>query len=176
MRILLSLSALVFGVVILFLSLIRSGWETATITIDGDRLRTEPIFFEVRNDDGGVEKRLYKIPNTLVLPKNPSYVLKTWRDWLWYLMAKSPKDKSEMARLIADKRMGEAIKMSKGAGKTAEEAVEWLVLANNWLERPSPQIFQASLAYKYEIEIIKATGEIDSVKYLELIKKLEGIK
>lgn len=172
MKVGISLGAMVLGLLILFVSLVRTGWEMTRLDLGGEGLKTEPIYFEIRQPDGGIIKDYYKIPDSKVLPDDPTYGLKRWRDWLWYYLAGNSESRARTALLIADKRMGEMMKTGKL--EVAREAVAWLVLASQY-PPIGGQVYKASLAYQQEVERIGKKSEKDGVKYLELSKKLKEI-
>jgi len=164
--------------------LVRAGWEATVINRDIGGLRTEPIFFEVLGPDGGVNERCYKTPNSVILPGGPAYRLKELRDFIWYKLANNPVAKFRMALLIADKRIGEAIKMEQDDNFSgddfavvAKEAVDWLSTASRLAKdiESKNQISQASLAYRHEIEEARVKWGNNGVEYLELLKKLKAI-
>lgn len=180
----LSGAVLLLGGLILFLSLVRAGWEVTALNNEGDRLKTESIFFEVPEPDGGMSKRCYKIPRSAVLPDQPAYRLKEWRDFLWFFLADDGESKFKMAILIADKRMGETIQLGQKTGlseedflEAAAEAVDWLLIANNLAKTTESknQIAEASLAYRHEVEKAGNKWGGNSVEYLELVQKLKSI-
>lgn len=99
--------------IILFWSLVLSGYQKLKHDIKENSLRKIPIEYIKEMDNGERIKMIYKVPLSNVDPKNLKYPLKIFRDNLWILLGKTAKEKAEIYLLIADKRMFELQKLVK---------------------------------------------------------------
>lgn len=157
--------AMVLGMVILFVSITRTGLILLDID-DNKNIRVLPIEFEI---DG--KKYSYKLPEVQVLPTSSFYSLKRIRDAMWIKSCSDPAEKVQVALLMADKKMSEVIKLSKQgqkelALKGCNEAINKLKYTNKLLneidyknseiKEIDEQIYKAGFVYK---EIIKASCE-----------------
>jgi len=170
---------LIIGLMVLFGSLILTSLET--IANDEERknkLRNVPIEYVKEMKNGEKILKVYKVPESKVGPENNQYLIKKMRDKLWIDLSKSPKDKSEIYLLIADKKIFETVELIKNKKnedlilKTLDEAVFHL--------KESKKILLGE--NKKDIEIIKIDEQIirAGLAYEDIVKsfnyKDEGIK
>ena len=108
-----SLFLLFLALIILFTSLILGGFDKLKQDIKTNSLRTFPVGYIKEIGDGQKISMVYKVPESNIMPNEPLYLLKKFRDNLWIILSKTPKEKSELYLLMADKRMYETIQLIK---------------------------------------------------------------
>lgn len=151
---------LLFGVVILTLSLIRTGLIIAQE--NGDDVKRNEIWFVATDKFGNKESKSYKLPEVRTLPDSMFYGFKRVRDYLW-LAFSSGTDRAKIAILMADKKVTEYQKLvENGNGQLAVEAgieaVDKLKYVDDLISKITPQndqtkeihqrVLQAGLAYR----------------------------
>ena len=148
---------------ILYVSFARAGLERVSEDEKYDNLRKVTVSFG--------ENSCYKLPETRTLPDSPFYGLKSLRDELWINLSNEPLEKARITLLIADKKIEEAIVLSKKNGKkdliikTSQQAAEKLKSAKDLIskmndkdievQKVSQRIEMATLAYKDIIDSFK---------------------
>jgi hypothetical protein len=175
---------LIFGGLILVLSLARAGLSILAVENQADGLRVKPIKFAVDKGKGQMEWYSYKIPNSGMRRDSWLYWIKDIRDDLWLALADEPNDKVKLTLLMADKKIAETEELIK-SGKTdlalesGREALDKLkyskqiaslaIEQNNLDER----IFQAGYAYKMILGAAKPSQGEGREKYNKLIEELD---
>jgi len=160
---------LTVSLIILFWSLVSTGFENLKSDLRNNNLRNVPIEYTKEITNGDVIKIIYKVPESNVLPGDFRYFIKKFRDKLWVLLSRTPKEKAEIYLLMADKRMFETTELIKNQKsenlilKTLDNSIYNLMEAKkNLLEekkkdpyffRIDQQINQAGLAYE---DIVKS--------------------
>lgn len=104
---------LMTGLVILFWSLVTTGFEKLKDDIRNNNLRNVPIEYIKEVDNGEKILKTYKVPESNIEPGDVKYPLKKFRDQLWISLGQTPKEKAEIYLLIADKRMYETVNLVK---------------------------------------------------------------
>ena len=174
------------GLMVLFGSLVITGLKVLANDKNHNSLRNFPIEYVELLDNGEKIVRIYKVPQSMVGPKDIKYPIKKLRDKLWIDLSQNPKDKAEVCLLIADKRMFEAVDLiSKGEKekiilKTLNESIKMLKEAEKTLLKENKedieiskiktQIQWAGLAYE---DIVKSLN-YKNIKTAEIIKDLES--
>jgi hypothetical protein len=179
---------LIFGGAILFVSLVRAGWEILAAE-DQEKLRVSPIRFGLDLGRGQIEWYCYKIPTVEMTPDNPLYSLKSVRDNLWLGLARLPEEKSNLALLMADKKIAESKKLlaenkTEMALDCGQEALEKLKYSHELAEKAgnneqetrdiNGKIYQAGYAYKMILGGTDYRETKDKEKYEELISQLDN--
>lgn len=176
---------LVIGLIILFWSLVSAGFERLKNDIKTNNLRNVPI--EYVKEISSEEKifKIYKVPESNVQPGDIRYPLKKFRDQLWILLSRTPKEKAEVYLLVADKRMFETFELIKNQksekliSETLDDSIYNLMEAKKNLFKENKkdvkfleinqQINQAGLAYE---DIVKSYS-YKSEKINKIIDELE---
>jgi len=159
----------IISLIILFWSLVSAGFDKLKTDIRDNVLRNIPIEYVKEIGNGEKIKKVYKVPDSNVEPGNMGYSLKRFRDQLWILLSRTPKEKAEVYLLMADKRMFETTKLIKDGksdyliSETLENSIYNLMEAKKNLFEESKkdpdffkidlQINQAGLAYE---DIVKS--------------------
>ena len=102
---------LLLSLVILFWSLVSAGFEKMINDMRSNRLRNIPIEYVKEIGNGERILKIYKVPESNIEPGDLRYSLKKFRDKLWILLSRTPKEKAEVYLLMADKRMFETINL-----------------------------------------------------------------
>ncbi len=97
--------AILGGIVILFLSVTRAGFELMAKDNNENKLRNNLIEFTYLDDNGEKQEYDYLLPTTSTLPNNPFYGFKKVRDFLWLRFSQGEINKCKTAFLLADKKM-----------------------------------------------------------------------
>lgn len=170
---------LVFAFMILFISLSRAGLEIAAK--QQGQYGVVPVDFI---------DSIYKLPPVDTLPTSPFYGFKRLRDYLWLTFSNGPVKKSQIALLLSDKKMAEAIALfnndQSGIGLNAGiEAVDKLKYADKLIanyqkedifkEQMEIRIFQTGNAYKEIMTSINNTFGLDEAKYQQIITDLNKL-
>ncbi len=108
---------LLMGLLILFWSLVAAGLERLKNDIRDNNLRNVPIEYIKEIGNGEKIKKIYKVPESNVRPNDWRYGIKKFRDGLWILLSRTPKQKAEIYLLMADKRMFETTELIKNQKK-----------------------------------------------------------
>ncbi len=189
----LTLVIIVFGLIILGVSLAQASWATLNKDINMDRFRINPVEFEIENSvTGGREIIKYNLPQISKVSGGFLYEVKKWRDNVWINIS-SRGDKRERANLymlLADKKIAEMLVMSQSGNFKNEDLYEFGEMAVNFLEKAvettteMDNVIEAS-KIRHKVEGAKffyeklfrsvgeLTGEID--KYGQLNQKLSNI-
>lgn len=170
---------LVFAFMILFISLSRAGLEIAAK--QQGQYGVVPVDFI---------DSIYKLPPVDTLPTSPFYGFKRLRDYLWLTFSNGPVKKSQIALLLSDKKMAEAIALfnndqSEIGLNAGIEAVDKLKYADKLIanyqkedifkEQMEIQIFQTGNAYKEIMTSINNTFGLDEAKYQQIITDLNKL-
>jgi hypothetical protein len=99
--------------IILFWSLVSAGFENVISDIRDNNLRNVPIEYVKEISNGEKILKTYKVTESNIEPGEIMYPLKKFRDKLWILLSRTPKEKAEIYLLIADKRMFETTDLIK---------------------------------------------------------------
>jgi hypothetical protein len=99
--------------IILFWSLVSAGFENVISDIRDNNLRNVPIEYVKEISNGEKILKNYKVTESNIEPGEIMYPLKKFRDKLWILLSRTPKEKAEIYLLIADKRMFETTDLIK---------------------------------------------------------------
>lgn len=102
---------ILISLIILFWSLVTAGFEKLKVDIKENTLKNVPIEYIEEINNGERIKKTHKVPESKVEPGSIRYPLKVFRDRLWILLSRTPKDKAEVYLLIADKRMFETTEL-----------------------------------------------------------------
>ena len=104
---------IIISSLILFWSLVSAGFEKMMSDMRSNNLRNIPIEYVKEIGNGEKILKTYKVPESNIEPGDMRYSLKKFRDELWILLSRTPKEKAEVYLLMADKRMFEAIDLIK---------------------------------------------------------------
>lgn len=181
--------ALVMGVGVLFVSLANASLQIWATENTQNQLRTKPIEFVIKHDNGSTESGTYKLPEIKTLPTHPLYGLKTARNYLWMGLTRGQINKGKMALLIADKKMTEAqilfeTNKSKSGLVSSVEAIDKLKYAyseisdtetdNIEANQLRSQIVKAGHAYTEIIkQAEKTASQDDNLNYKQIVNDLE---
>ncbi|MFA6463043.1 MAG: DUF5667 domain-containing protein, partial [Candidatus Shapirobacteria bacterium] len=129
--------------------------------------------------------KTYQVPESNIEPGDIRYSLKKFRDELWILLSRTPKEKAEVYLLMADKRMFETVelidnkKSEQLISETLYNSIYSLMEAKKYLFEENKrdidffrielQIDQAGLAYE---DIVKSFN-YKSEKINKIINELE---
>ncbi|MDP4010015.1 MAG: DUF5667 domain-containing protein [Candidatus Shapirobacteria bacterium] len=170
---------LFFAFMILFISLSRAGLEIAAK--QQGQYGVVPVDFI---------DSIYKLPPVDTLPTSPFYGLKRLRDYLWLTFSNGPVKKSQIALLLSDKKIAEAIALFNNdqleIGLNAGiEAVDKLKYADKLIanyqkedifkEQMEIRIFQTGNAYKEIMTSINNIFGLDEAKYQQIITDLNKL-
>jgi hypothetical protein len=179
--------AILGGIVILFLSVTRAGYELMANDNNENKLRNNLIEFTYLDDSGEKQEYSYLLPTTSTLPNNPFYGFKKVRDYLWLKFSQGEINKCKTAFLLADKKMTEG-KMLMELGETkiaieaSQEALEKLKYAKSIIPDDEKfrveadyirdQVYMAGLAYESIVKKIQLSFEDESAAKNLLEKNL----
>lgn len=189
----LTLVIILFGLVILGVSLAQASWATLNKDINMDRFRINPVEFEIKNSRGdGTETIKYNLPQISKVSGGFLYEVKKWRDNVWINIS-SRGDKRERANLymlLADKKIAEMLVMSQGGDFENDDLFEFGQMAVSFLEktvettREMDNVIEASkikhkvkgAKFFYE-QVFKSIGELvgETDRYSELNERLSRI-
>ena len=177
---------ILISLTILFWSLVSAGYEKLKSDIRNNVLRNVPIEYVKEFSDGAKIKMVYKVPESNLEPGDMGYLLKKFRDHLWILLSRTPKEKAEVYLLMAEKRMFETTELIKNGKnndlitKTLDDSIYNLMEAKKNLfeenkkdpdfSRIEMQINQAGLAYE---DIVKSFS-YKNEKINKIINDLEN--
>lgn len=179
--------AIIGGIVILFLSVTRAGYELMAKDNNENKLRNNLIEFTYIDDNGEKQEYSYLLPTTNTLPNNPFYGFKKVRDYLWLKFSQGEVNKCKTAFLLADKKMTEGkmlmeIGESKMAIEASQEALEKLKYAKSIIpdderfrvesDHIRDQIYMAGLAYESIVKKMQLSFENESTAKSLLEKNL----
>lgn len=162
---------LIIGLVILFGSLVITGLEVMAKDRDIDALRKVPIEYIKKTENGESILKIYKVPESRIGPESKKYMLKKMRDKLWVDLSQTPRDKSEVCLLIADKKIFETVELIKNKkdefliSENLEEAFFHLKESKKMLAQED----------KKNIEIKKINEKINEagLAYEDIVKSFE---
>jgi len=185
-----TLAIILFGLVILGISLAQASWSTLNKDINMDRFRINPVEIEIENSqDGGIKKILYNLPQINNIPSGFIYEIKKWRDGIWINLS-SRGDKRERANLymlLADKRIAEMLVVSQLDNYEKEELYKFGQEAITFLERTvkttnemdnlievSKIISQVGTAKIFYQQVFRSIGEVvgEESNYANLEERL----
>lgn len=177
---------LLLSLVILFWSLVSAGFEKMINDMRSNRLRNIPIEYVKEIGNGERILKIYKVPESNIEPGDLRYSLKKFRDKLWILLSRTPKEKAEVYLLMADKRMFETINLIRNGKsddlvlKTFDDSIYNLREAKKSLFEENrkdieffkidQQINQAGLAYEDIVKSVNYKNE----KVNRIINELEN--
>ena len=176
------------GLIILFLSIVRSSLNRTLVAEKENRLRKIPVSLLIKRKDNSMEECLYYLPEIRTLPISPWYVIKDIRDRLWVSLCKNGVEKVGLLLLLSDKKITEvsvlfARSYAKKALETAELGVDKLkYTAEIWGEMDDKEIgkkelgrriYKAGLVYKEVLLRVSGAVDIDQEKYLNIMKDLD---
>ncbi len=96
----------------------------------------------------------YNFPYPGMLPDNPFYFLKEWRDKIWLFLTTDPKQKTNILLLIADKKIYSAIMLEEKNEKALAQRI--FQNSQNYLEAA----FKTSQKIKDEIQLKESQQKI----------------
>lgn len=177
---------LIISLMILFWSLVSAGFEKMISDMRSNRLRNIPIEYVKEIGNGERILKIYKVPESNIEPGDLRYSLKKFRDELWILLSRTPKEKAEVYLLMADKRMFETTNLIRNKKsddlilKTLDDSIYNLKEAKRSLFegnqkdveffKTDQQIDQAGLAYE---DIVKSFN-YKNEKIGKIINELEN--
>ena len=176
---------IIISSLILFWSLVSAGFEKMMSDMRSNNLRNIPIEYIKEIGNGEKILKTYKVPESNIEPGDIRYSLKKFRDELWILLSRTPKEKAEVYLLMADKRMFETVelidnkKSEQLISETLYNSIYNLMEAKKYLFEENKkdidffridlQIDQAGLAYE---DIVKSFN-YKSEKIDKIINELE---
>jgi len=163
--------SLVFGLVILFVSMTRASFELMAKEDGEAKLRVSPVVFVMREEDGAMQEYSYKLPEVKTLPNNPFYGFKKLRDYLWLSFSQGDVKKAKTAFLLADKKMAEARELIiegeiRIALEASQEGLEKLKYADTLLSR--------SMEKGDEVRQMREEIYLAGMAYGEIVKEVEN--
>lgn len=166
---------LILGLGILVVSLVLAGFDKLKSDIRTNSLRNFPIQYVKEIGDGQKISKTYNTPESNILPGDWRYFLKKFRDEVWVVLSKTPREKAEVYLLMADKRMYETMQLIKNQSnndlivKTLDDSVYNLKKAKESLFEDNKKdieffktdlkINQAGLAYEDILKSINYRNE-----------------
>ncbi|MFA6184680.1 MAG: DUF5667 domain-containing protein [Candidatus Shapirobacteria bacterium] len=176
---------IVISLIILFWSLVSAGFEKMMSDMRSNNLKNIPIEYVKEIETGEKILKTYQVPESNIEPGDIRYSLKKFRDELWILLSRTPKEKAEVYLLMADKRMFETVelidnkKSEQLISETLYNSIYSLMEAKKYLFEENKrdidffrielQIDQAGLAYE---DIVKSFN-YKSEKINKIINELE---
>jgi Domain of unknown function (DUF5667) len=175
------------GIVILFVSMARAGWETRAKDNSDEVKGNNLVEFMAVFDDGTTAAGNYKLPETGMLPDNMFYGAKEIRNYLWLLFS-SGEGKIKMALLLADKSASESgaliekdeSNLAIDAGNEAinkleyaETLIDQVKVADAQTKQIHYQIFWAGWAYKQVFVKMQDSFDLDTERYTNLITRVD---
>ena len=167
------------GLIILFLSIVRSSLNQTLAAEKEDRLRKIPI---------SIEGYSYRLPEVRTLPISPWYIIKDIRDKLWIGLCRNRGERVRLLLLLSDKKITEtralfARTYAKKALEAAGRGVDKLkYTAEIWEEMDDKeigkkelgkQIYKAGLVYKEVLLRVSSVVDIDQEDCLNIIQDLD---
>ena len=151
----------ILSIVILVVSLARAGVEVMTENGSLKTMGKNEVVVESLDENGRNKFEIYKLPETGIMPDNPTYVLKKVRDSLWLTFSQGI-NKPKIALLLADKKAAESRALmfedkSNLAIESGNEAIDKLEYAYNLSVKIKndvakrellDQIYKAGFAYE----------------------------
>jgi hypothetical protein len=175
------------GIMILFISMARTGVELAAQEGVMESLKNNEIQYMATFSNGETETGNYKFPETGLLPDNITYGFKRIRDFFWLLLARGD-NKNKLAILLADKKAMEFVALTKKdknmqAIEAGNEAVDKLKYANglivkdnkldNQTKQLRAQVFWAGFAYKEVFKRYEQAYNLDNEEYSKLLSTID---
>ena len=179
--------AIIGGIVILFFSVTRAGYELMAKDNNENKLRNNLIEFTYLDDNGEKQEFNYLLPTTKTLPNNPFYGFKKIRDYLWLKFSQGEINKCKTAFLLADKKMTEGKMLmelgnSKMAIEASQEALEKLKYTKSIIpddekfrveaDHIRDQVYMAGLAYESIVKKMELSFDDESSAKILLEKNL----
>lgn len=176
-----------FGLVILFVSVARTGLNLLAQGNGIDEVKKNEVKFLKTFEDGEKIEGTYKLPEPGMLPSNGLYGFKNFRDVLW-LMFSQGVEKPKVTLLIADKKLAEFEKLTENGSRelaieSGNEAIDKLKYASDLLQSAKitdtqskqlrTQILWAGLAYYEVISRNESEFQIDIEKYRNLLTRID---
>jgi len=133
-----------------------------------NNLRTIPIEYVKEIGNGEKILKTYKVPESNIEPGDIRYSLKKFRDELWILLSRTPKEKAEVYLLMADKRMFEVVNLIKDK-KSNDLILKTLDNSIYNLEKSKKSLFEEN---KKDVEFFKTDQQIDQagLAYEDIVK------
>ena len=159
---------LIISSLILFWSLVSAGFEKMMSDMKSNNLRTIPIEYVKEIGNGEKILKTYKVPESNIEPGDIRYSLKKFRDELWILLSRTPKEKAEVYLLMADKRMFEVVNLIKDK-KSNDLILKTLDNSIYNLEKSKKSLFEEN---KKDVEFFKTDQQIDQagLAYEDIVK------
>ena len=161
---------LLLSLVILFWSLVSAGFEKMINDMRSNRLRNIPVEYVKEIGNGERILKIYKVPESNIEPGDLRYSLKKFRDKLWILLSRTPKEKAEVYLLMADKRMFETINLIRN-GKSDDLVLKTLDDSIYNLKEAKKSLFEES---RKDIEFFKIDQQINQagLAYEDIVKSV----
>ncbi|MDD3003047.1 MAG: DUF5667 domain-containing protein [Candidatus Shapirobacteria bacterium] len=159
---------LIISLMILFWSLVSAGFEKMMSDMRSNRLRNIPIEYVKEIGNGEKILKIYKVPESNIEPGDIRYSLKKFRDELWILLSRTPKEKAEVYLLMADKRMFEVVNLIKDK-KSDDLILKTLDDSICNLEEAKKNLFEKN---QKDVEFFKTNQQIDQagLAYEDIVK------
>lgn len=159
---------LIISLMILFWSLVSAGFEKMMSDMRSNRLRNIPIEYVKEIGNGEKILKIYKVPESNIEPGDIRYSLKKFRDELWILLSRTPKEKAEVYLLMADKRMFEVVNLIKDK-KSEDLILKTLDNSIYDLEKAKKSLFEEN---RKDVEFFKTNQQIDQagLAYEDIVK------
>jgi len=161
---------LILSLVILFWSLVSAGFEKMINDMRSNKLENIPIEYVKEIGNGERILKIYKVPESNIEPGDLRYSLKKFRDKLWILLSRTPKEKAEVYLLMADKRMFETINLIKN-GKNDDLILKTLNDSIYNLKEAKRNLFEDNLK---DVEFFKIDQQINQagLAYEDIVKSV----
>jgi hypothetical protein len=177
----------VLAIVILMLSVVKTGWELMAEEGVLDQMKTGEMAYTIRFSDGETMPTTYKLPDAGMLPNQMFYGAKTIRDFLWLYLSHGI-DKIELSILLADKKAKEfdaLVKIDKPelALESGNQAIDKLQYADKLITEDNSknpevkllrtQVLRAGYAYKEIFQNRKDNFPFNSEEYNKLLSRVD---
>lgn len=188
-----ALIVLLFGLMVLGISLAQASWLTLNKDTNMDRFRINPVEFKIKDSPNGkTETVRYNLPQISKTPRGFWFEIKKLRDNVWINIS-SRGDKRERANLymlLADKKIAEMLVVSQSENFSSDELYEFGVMAVNYLQKTAETINEmdnvieaSKIRHKVEMakffyrQVFISMGELvrESEKYNDLNERLSSI-
>ena len=114
----------------------------------------------------------YTLPYPGLLPENPLYKIKTFRDWLISILIADPLKKASFDVLQADKRLAASQMLFQEASPNVQLAIETLSKGENYFYSAVQQMQLAKKQGASMYDIVQKL-RLSNAKHLEIVKQME---
>jgi hypothetical protein len=186
-RIFYTTGILVLGGAILFVSVVKAGWQMTSKQENEGKIRNIPVDITMATEGGQIKKDYYKLPEVSILPTSLWYKVKELRDTLWMSLGDNSIEKAKTVLLLADKKIveaeelferndvNEAIEASREALnklKYAEKLISQKEEQNEESKQLEQQIDKAGIVYQQMVGKMAGGFDLEADKYEETMAEI----